>query len=139
MATRLEQYQHQYEQLQAELADVGFTCQGSVLERYTSCGNPNCRCQADPPQRHGPYWQRTRKVANKTVTVRLTPDEAALYKEWIANNRRLRRIIADMDKTSAKARKILLNHAAKTTGSNTVSPGPTNADLTPPRSAERQR
>lgn len=113
MATRLEQYQRQHEQLQAELADIGFTCQGSVLERYTSCGNPNCRCQADPPQRHGPYWQWTRKVANKTATQRLSPEEAVLYKEWIANNRRLRRIVADMEKVSAKARTILLTQATR--------------------------
>jgi hypothetical protein len=44
MATPLEQYRQQYEQLKAELVDIGFVCQGSVLERYTSCGNPNCRC-----------------------------------------------------------------------------------------------
>ncbi|MBL0203094.1 MAG: hypothetical protein IPQ14_01875 [Candidatus Microthrix sp.] len=113
MATPLEQYQQQYEQLKAELVDIGFVCQGSVLERYTSCGNPNCRCQADPPQRHGPYWQWTRKVAAKTVTVRLSPEEAVLYQEWIDNNRRLRRIVADMDKVSTKARKILLAQAAK--------------------------
>ena len=113
MATRLEQYQQQYEQLKAELVDIGFVCQGSVLERYTSCGNPNCRCQADPPQRQGPYGQWTRKVAAKTGTVRLSPEEAVLYQEWIDNNRRLRRIVADMDKISTKARKILLAQAAK--------------------------
>ena len=116
MGTRLEQYQHQYQQLKTELADIGFICQGSVLKRYTSCGNPNCRCQADPPQRHGPYWQWTRKVAAKTVTVRLPPAEAVLYQEWIDNNRRLRKSVADMDKLSAKARKILLTQAAKTAG-----------------------
>ncbi len=116
MGTRLEQYQHQYQQLKTELADIGFVCQGSVLERYTSCGNANCRCQADPPQRHGPYWQWTRKVAAKTVTVRLSPEEAVLYQGWIDNNRRLRKIVADMDKISAKARKILLTQPAKTGG-----------------------
>ena len=36
MATRLEQYQQQYQQLKTELAEIGFICQGSVLERYTS-------------------------------------------------------------------------------------------------------
>ena len=56
---------------------------------------------------------RTRKVAAKTVTVRLSPEEAVLYQEWIDNNRRLRRIVADMDKISTKARKILLAQAAK--------------------------
>ena len=45
--------------------------------------------------------------------MRLSPEEAVLYQEWIDNNRRLRRIVADMDKVSTKARKILLAQAAK--------------------------
>ena len=31
-----------------------------------------CRCKGDPPRLHGPYYLWTRKVAAKTVTVRLT-------------------------------------------------------------------
>ncbi|MFZ1307943.1 MAG: DUF6788 family protein [Candidatus Microthrix parvicella] len=84
--------------------------------QHQSAGCQGSDCvvdQADPPQRHGPYWQWTRKVAAKTVTVRLSPEEAVLYQEWIDNNRRLRRIVADMDKVSTKARKILLAQAAK--------------------------
>lgn len=43
------------------------------------CANHNCRCHADPPQPHGPYWQWTAKINGKTVTPRLTDPEAALY------------------------------------------------------------
>lgn len=39
-------------------------------------GTPGCRCKADPPQLHGPYWQWTRKVAGKTVT--LPPPQSAV-------------------------------------------------------------
>ena len=115
MAARLERYQHQYKNLQAQLTEIGFISSGSIVRRYTSCGKPGCRCQADPPQRHGPYWQWTRKVAGKTVTRRLTEAEADLYRQWIDNGRQLNKIVAHMHKISANAGEALLRQAAATT------------------------
>jgi hypothetical protein len=80
---RLQRVGRDYEAAKARLAEVGFTCEGSLAELYTSCGNPNCRC-ADPDQRHGPYWQLTWKEAGKTITRRLSADDAQLYRQWIA-------------------------------------------------------
>ncbi len=51
---------------------------------------------ADPPQRHGPYYQLTRKIDGKTTTRRLTPSEAELYHDWINNDRRMRHVINQM-------------------------------------------
>jgi len=117
--SRLERYERSYRalaaQLATELATVGFISQGSVVLRYTSCGNPGCRCQGDPPQRHGPYYQWSRAVAGKTVTRRLGEREAELYRGWIANRRRLERIIAQMEQTSASAGELLLRQADAST------------------------
>lgn len=115
MASRLERYQRQYADLQAQLTKIGFISSGSIVCRYTSCGKAGCRCQADPPQRHGPYWQWTRKVAGKTVTRRLTKPEADLYRQWIDNGRKLNKTITDMEKISTKAAEELLRQAATTT------------------------
>lgn len=60
------------------------------------CGKPNCRCQADPPRLHGPYWQWSTAVNGKTVTRRLTPEQVPLYLEWIDNRKRLEAILAEM-------------------------------------------
>ena len=95
-------------ELAAELGTVGFISPGSVVSRYTCCGKPGCRCQADPPQRHGPYYQWSRAVAGKTVSRRLTQDEAQLYQGWIANRRRIEQLIAKMEQTSAAAAEIML-------------------------------
>ncbi|WP_414696486.1 DUF6788 family protein [Pengzhenrongella sp.] len=62
---------------------------GSVIERYTLCATPTCRCHSDPQAPHGPYFQYTRKLAGKTLTRRLNGDEAERYREWIRNCRRL--------------------------------------------------
>jgi hypothetical protein len=105
--SRLERHERTYRalaaQLAAELATVGFISPGSVVSRRTSCGKPGCRCQADPPQRHGPYYQWSRAVAGKTVSRRLTEDQAQLYQGWIANRRRIEQIIAQMEQTSTAA------------------------------------
>ena len=108
MASRLERYEHTYRSLTAELAELGFISPGSVVLRETTCGKPGCRCQADPPRRHGPYYQWSRAIAGKTVSRRLTQAEAELYRKWIANRRQLERIVAEMEQVSAAAGEILL-------------------------------
>jgi hypothetical protein len=95
-------------ELAAAIAGIGFTATGTVLQVRTICGSPGCVCHADPDKRHGPYWQYTRKVRNKTVTRRLTPAQAALYQEWIANERVLRGLLAQMQQISDQARDLLL-------------------------------
>ena len=112
MATRLERYERSYRALAAELASLGFISQGSVVVRYTTCGKPGCRCQGDPPRRHGPYYQWSRAVAGKTVSRRLSEREAELYRDWIANRRRLEEIVARMEQISAAAGELLLRQAS---------------------------
>ena len=116
MPSRLQRHERSYRalaaQLATELATVGFISQGSVVLRYTSCGKPRCRCQGDPPQRHGPYYQWSRAVAGKTVTRRLSEGEAELYRGWIANRRRLEQIITQMEQISAAAGELLLRQTA---------------------------
>lgn len=108
---RLAGYQRRYRELAAELADLGYIAAGSITQRSTRCGTPSCRCHADPPQLHGPYWQWTAKVNGKTVTRRLSAEEAELYQEWIANDRRMRRVIQQMRQVAEKAGKVLVKQA----------------------------
>ena len=113
-ARRLRTYQARLQQLASLLPPAGFISSGSVVHRFVPCGKPGCRCQADPPQLHGPYWQWTRVLAGKTTTRRLNPEQARLYQEWIANRRRITRTLAEMDKVSQQAATILLREAAAT-------------------------
>ena len=113
MTSRLETYEHRYRALAAELADVGFISPGSLVQRTTSCGKAGCRCQGNPPRRHGPYYQWSRAIEGKTTSRRLNEPQAALYREWIANQRHLDKIITEMQNISARAAEILLRHAAQ--------------------------
>ena len=104
----LEHLDRRYRDLARTLVDIGFVSDGTLLQRTTLCGRPGCRCRAQPPQRHGPYWQWTRKVAGKTVGRRLSAEEAGLYEEWIANGRRLEAIVAKMRAISREAAEVIL-------------------------------
>jgi hypothetical protein len=55
---------------------------------------------ASPPR---PSYQWTRKVDGKTVTVRLTPEQADLLAGWIAAGREMERIVAEMERLSLLA------------------------------------
>jgi hypothetical protein len=113
-AEQLADYQRQYRELAAQLAEIGFIATGTVIQRSTRCGTPGCGCHADPPRLHGPYYQWTTKRAGKTVTRRLTEREAVLYQEWIANNRQLRQLIAQMRQISAHAAELILASDTRT-------------------------
>lgn len=110
---RLSNYERRYRELAAQLADIGLISSGSITRRYTRCTTPGCKCRADPPRPHGPYWQWTRKIDGKTVTRRLTPAEAKLYREWIDNDRRMRRLIDQMRNVAAKAADLRLAQASQ--------------------------
>ena len=68
---------------------------------------------ADPPRFHGPYYQWSAKVNNKTVSRRLSAAEAELFQEWIDNRGELQRIIAEMQEVSAKAGELLLGQVER--------------------------
>ena len=90
--------------LQRRIADVkkqllalGELRPGNLSQQYNVCGNPTCRCKADPPQKHGPYsqlsWTRKRKSKTRfvsrsqveTVRAQLTNYDALqqLIDQWV--------------------------------------------------------
>jgi len=97
-----------YRQLQLALSRIGYFRRGTLLKRFMPCGKPGCACQATPPRLHGPYYQWTRKVDGKTVTVRLSAEQAQLLEGWIAAGRELDRIVAEMERLSLRATDRLL-------------------------------
>ena len=99
-------HQAEAEKIATELAAIaatGMVLPGSITQRRTRCGRPNCGCHADPPRLHGPYWQWTRKVAAKTVCRWLSTDQHRDYQAWVDNDRRLRELLARLEVLGAAA------------------------------------
>jgi hypothetical protein len=81
---------HRYRALTQQLGRIGFISQGSVQDRTRRPGG-------------GAGYQWTRKVAGKTVTVALNQEQYRRMKEAIANQRRLKKLLAQMEKESRRA------------------------------------
>ena len=79
----------QYHQLRRSLARLGYISQGSVLQR-TLAGSG----------RTGRQW--TRKVAQKTVSVALSEAQYEAMKEAVANQRKLRHTLQEMEALSRR-------------------------------------
>lgn len=79
--------QRQYEHLRRSLGCLGYISQGSVQDRTARQGG-------------GAGYQWTRKVAAKTVTVSLTQEQFAQMKQAVANYRKLRRLLRQMEQLS---------------------------------------
>ncbi len=105
---RLARVQGRYDELLAEIAGVGYIASGSLAPRYSRCGKANCRCSGDEPKLHGPYWHWTAKVDGKTVNRRLSDAEAAIYREWIGNDRRLRSLVEELRTVAHEALELKL-------------------------------
>jgi hypothetical protein len=69
MATHLQRWQQQIDQIKQELLALGDMRPGALSEQYNVCGKPNCRCK-DPrkPQKHGPYCQLSYTHQGKSTT-----------------------------------------------------------------------
>ena len=80
----VRQIQRRYEQLKKELLGLGWICQGSLIHT--------------PPH----AWRWTRKVHAKTVTLALSEPQAELYRQAIANHRRLEQVLSEMRELSQK-------------------------------------
>jgi hypothetical protein len=109
---RLADCQRRYRELAARVAQIGYIRAGSVVLASNRCGKPGCRCHDDPPQLHGPYWQYTAKTGGKTVTRRLTEQQARMYQEWISNDRALRELISQMRQVADEATTLIAHDAS---------------------------
>jgi hypothetical protein len=77
----------EYRRLRRSLARTGYISQGSVQQRSAAASG-----------RSGYQW--TRKVAQKTVSVALSPAQFAAMKEAVANERKLWKTLQEMERVS---------------------------------------
>ena len=105
---QLQRLRKDCETLKQQIADLGYVLPGSIQKRQYSCGKPNCRCMTEGIL-HGPYYQWTRKISGKTVNISLEKEIAMTVKQWIKNNRKLRKLCTRLEKNSIAMLKIIAN------------------------------
>jgi hypothetical protein len=77
-------------------------CSGTLLRRTKGCGKPGCRCAQDPAARHGPYYEWGHMKGGRLVHRMVSPAQAALLREAIANYRTLRRLLRAWENETVK-------------------------------------
>ena len=92
MNRRIPSLERQIEKIKGELSALGDLRPGSLSKQYNVCGNPNCKCKATPPKKHGPYYQlsSTRKGKSRSKFVR--KEEVATVRKQLKNYAKLRKL-----------------------------------------------
>jgi hypothetical protein len=108
-AARPGAHEHRFRQALQEFQQLNYFLKGTVSKRMMKCGRPRCACATDPAKRHGPYFEWTYKVKGKTVNVKLSKQTAPLYQAATKQHRKLKTILASLERLSKTA----LAHLAK--------------------------
>ena len=102
----------EYKELAARISALGLIHHGSVVHRYAPTP-ADTNATAEKKTGRAPFYQWSSKVNGKTVTRTLSEDEATLYREWIENDRELRKILKDMRRASEQATHLILSKKVK--------------------------
>jgi hypothetical protein len=102
-AVVLRNQAQRFRQTRRELFQLEYFLKGTVLKRMMKCGRPQCACHQDPSKRHGPSFEWTYKANGKTVNVKLTAEAAPLYKSATKQQRKLKAILASLERQSRTA------------------------------------
>lgn len=90
------------EEIKRKISEVDLICAGTLQRRMKTCGRPYCRCFTDPEALHGPYYEWTRYVDGRLACKTLSPEQAQMLEQAIANNRELKALLGDWRHESAE-------------------------------------
>jgi hypothetical protein len=93
--------------IKTELAALGPLHPGSLTRQYNVCGNPTCRCKADPPQRHGPYYQLSYAHRRKSTSTFVREADLADVEQQLRNYERLRNLVDEWVALSTERAQLL--------------------------------
>jgi len=91
--TSLGALQRRIDAIKEQLCGLGDLRPGALSQQYNVCGKPGCRCKADPPQRHGPYYQLSWTRDRKSTTRFVRASELPEVRKQIRNYQRLQTLV----------------------------------------------
>jgi hypothetical protein len=111
MSASVRELERRIQRIKQELSALGDLRPGYLSEQYNVCGNPRCRCKADPPQKHGPYLQLgwTRRGKSTTRFIR-KPDISAI-RQQLENYELLQQLVDQWIETAIEICELKLNQS----------------------------
>jgi hypothetical protein len=95
------QIQRRRRELLKQMPPGGEILKGSLIERFTVCGRPGCRCQQG--EKHGPYLYASVFDGKQSRQVYVPQSLEAEVRRWAGNYRRLSKIITGLCALSVKS------------------------------------
>ena len=91
--SREAQLERQIEKVKQDLAALGDLRPGSLSTQYNVCGSPGCRCKADPPQKHGPYYQVSFSRKGKSSSKFVKKEDLPTIRRQLKNYERMKELV----------------------------------------------
>ncbi len=101
MAVSAESLEKRIQSLKHQISQLGDLRPGALSKQYNICGNPNCRCKADPPVKHGPYYQISFTRHGKSSSQFVREEDLVEVQQQLENYRQLRQLVDEWITLSA--------------------------------------
>jgi hypothetical protein len=102
MAVSIETLEKRIQKIKSQIGALGDLRPGALSQQYNVCGQPNCRCKATPPVKHGPYYQISFKWHGKSSSHFVREEDLAEVQQQLGNYRRLRELVDEWITLSAE-------------------------------------
>jgi hypothetical protein len=93
MPPRAQVLEARIARIKTALVALGALRPGTLSAQYNVCGKPGCRCKADPPQKHGPYYQVSFTWQGKSHSEFVRGEDLATVRQQVSSYQRLRSLI----------------------------------------------
>jgi hypothetical protein len=102
MAVAAESLEKRIQIIKRQIAELGDLRPGALSKQYNICGTPNCRCKADPPLKHGPYYQISFTRHGKSSSQFVREEDLIEVQQQLDNYRLLRDLVDEWVTLSAQ-------------------------------------
>jgi len=113
MAVSAESLEKRIQSLKHQISQLGDLRPGALSKQYNICGNPNCRCKADPPVKHGPYYQISFTRHGKSSSQFVREEDLIEVQQQLENYRLLRQLVDEWITLSAQLSSLRLREKRK--------------------------
>ena len=137
MSTRQAVLERQIATAKTQLVALGDLRPGSLSEQYNVCGTAGCQCKADPPRKHGPYYQVSFTWQGQSKSQFVRRDHVAQVRQQLRNYQRLRLLVERWIAAGLELSRLRLTEASVSASSADRSPRKTRASVVQPRQNRR--
>jgi hypothetical protein len=102
MAVTPQSLEKQIQTIKRQIAALGDLRPGALSQQYNVCGKPGCRCKANPPLKHGPYYQISLTRHGKSSSQFVREKDLPEVQQQLDNYRQLQQLVDEWVTLSAE-------------------------------------